>query len=55
MTCFVLLCTPLRPLSALSIVARLSAGGRAARLQFATPANDEAAWRARIEEAIGVE
>jgi heme oxygenase (biliverdin-IX-beta and delta-forming) len=33
----------------------LSAGGRAARLQFATPANDEAAWRARIEEAIGVE
>ena len=33
----------------------LSAGGRAARLQFATPANDEAAWRARIEEALGVE
>ena len=33
----------------------LSAGGRAARLQFATPANDEAAWRARIKEAIGVE
>jgi heme iron utilization protein len=33
----------------------LSAGGRAARLQFATPANDERAWRARIEEAIGGE
>ena len=33
----------------------LSAGGRAARLQFATPANDETAWRARIKEAIGVE
>jgi putative heme iron utilization protein len=33
----------------------LSAGGRAARLQFATPAHDEAAWRGRIEEAIGVE
>jgi heme iron utilization protein len=33
----------------------LSAGRRAARLQFATPANDEAAWRARIKEVIGVE
>jgi heme iron utilization protein len=33
----------------------LSAGGRAARLQFATPAHDEAAWRARIEEALGAE
>ncbi|MBV8106673.1 MAG: HugZ family protein [Hyphomicrobiales bacterium] len=33
----------------------LSAGARAARLQFATPAHDEAGWRARIEQAIGVE
>ena len=33
----------------------LAAGGRAARLQFATPAHDEAAWRARIKEAIGAE
>ena len=31
----------------------LSAGARVARLQFATPAHDEAGWRARIEEAMG--
>jgi putative heme iron utilization protein len=31
----------------------LSAGARVARLQFATPAHDDASWRARIEEAIG--
>jgi heme iron utilization protein len=31
----------------------LSAGARAGRLQFATPAHDEAAWRARIEQAMG--
>ncbi len=30
----------------------LSAGARTARLQFATPAHDEAGWRARIEAAM---
>ena len=33
----------------------LSAGSRAARLQFARPAHDEAGWRAQINKAIGVE
>jgi heme iron utilization protein len=30
----------------------LAAGGRAARVQFAAPANDEASWRARFEGFI---
>ncbi len=30
----------------------LSAGSRAARLQFSTPAHDEASWLKRLEEAI---
>jgi putative heme iron utilization protein len=33
----------------------LSAGSRAARLQFARPTHDEAGWRARINKAIGME
>jgi heme iron utilization protein len=31
----------------------LSAGGRAARAQFAAPAHDPEAWRARLEELLG--
>jgi putative heme iron utilization protein len=31
----------------------LAAGGRAARAQFQSPAQDEAAWRARLEELLG--
>ena len=32
----------------------LAAGGVAARLQFASPAHDEAGWRARFAEAADV-